>query len=141
MMPLCLRIIKSELQIIVFVNTLILCSSAKYMYTSSYIVVISKMITFIFLSTVGKRCLKTLKSERLTGEVTKQKMCMLHFCISLRISKHMILKWCKVHMKTIVRKHYQVLWCQHLIPCECGGYFIHFLISVVCYQEMFTCIA
>lgn len=40
-------------------------------------------------------------------------------------------------MKTIVRKHYQVLWCQFLIPGECGGYFIHFLISVVCYQEIF----
>lgn len=40
-------------------------------------------------------------------------------------------------MKTIVRKHYQVLWCQFLIPGECCGYFIHFLISVVCYQEMF----
>lgn len=44
---------------------------------------------------------------------------------------------CKIHMKTIGRKHYQVLWCQYLIPRECGGNFIHFLISVVCYQEMF----
>lgn len=40
-------------------------------------------------------------------------------------------------MKTIGRKHYQVLWCQYLIHWECSGYFIHFLISVVYYQEMF----
>lgn len=61
---------------------------------------------------------------------------MMHLCISLRMSRHLMLK-CKIHMKTIGRKHYQVLWCQYLIPRDCGGNFIHFLIFVVCYQEMF----
>lgn len=61
---------------------------------------------------------------------------MMHLCISLRMSRHLMLK-CKIHMKTIGRKHYRVLWCQYLIHCECGGYFIHFLVSVVCYQEIF----
>lgn len=78
-----------------FVNTLILCSSAKY--TSTHNVVISEMITFIFYLQL---VIKMFKSERLTGEVTKQKMCVLHLCISLRISRHLMLK-CKIHMKQL----------------------------------------
>lgn len=82
-----------------FVNTLILCSSAKYISTHN--VVISEMITFIFLSTVGNKDVQKWKINWGSNKTENVHVAFMYF---IKNFKTLDAKMQNTY-ETIVRKH------------------------------------